>query len=155
VHTRISRIVRAQPRTIYELAAAVEDWPRLLPHYRWVHVLATDGDRRRTVEMAARRDVIGRLGVPLRWTAVQTLYPESTRIEFEHVRGISRGMQVAWSIAVDPDAPSRVLVEITHRFAPSWPMPEALIHAVVGEYFVNGVAKRTLARLGDLAQRPS
>ena len=155
MYKRISRIVRAEPRVIYELAAAVEAWPRLLPHYRWVRVLATDGDRHRTVDMAARRDVIGKLGVPLRWTAVQTLYPESARIEFEHVRGISRGMQVAWTIDRDPADPSRVLVEITHRFAPRWPVPDALVSAVVGEYFVNGVAKRTLAQLGDLAELPS
>jgi ribosome-associated toxin RatA of RatAB toxin-antitoxin module len=156
VDTRIGRVVRAAPRTIYALAAAVEDWPRLLPHYRWVRVLATDGALRRTVEMAARRDVVGRIGVPLRWTAVQTLHPDITRIEFVHVRGISRGMHVVWTIDRDPGDPSQALVEISHRFAPAWPVPDALISAVVGEYFVNGVAQRTLAHLGALAQqRPS
>ena len=63
--TSISRLVRAQPLTIFRLAAQVEDWPRLLPHYRWVRVLSQTDDRHRTVDMAARRDVFGNLGVPL------------------------------------------------------------------------------------------
>jgi ribosome-associated toxin RatA of RatAB toxin-antitoxin module len=155
VDTRIAQVIRAEPQTIFELAARVEDWPRLLPHYRWVRVLASDGTTRRTVEMAARRDVIRRLGVPLRWTAIETLYQEKTRIEFEHIRGITRGMQVAWTIERVPNDPQTVLVQIRHVFEPRWPAPEAVIRAVVGEYFVNGVARRTLAYVGELAERAS
>src|SRR6266542_2647728 len=44
--TSISRYVRADPRILYELAARVEDWPRILPHYRWVRVLDVSPDRR-------------------------------------------------------------------------------------------------------------
>jgi ribosome-associated toxin RatA of RatAB toxin-antitoxin module len=153
VNTEISRVVVAEPRAIYALAAAVEDWPRLLPHYRWVRVLATDGDRRRTVEMAARRDVVGnRLSVPLRWTAVQTLHPESMRIEFRHTHGPTRGMWVEWSINASA---SPTLVRIRHVFTPGWPVPDRVLDAIVGEYFVNEVARRTLACLGERAQRPS
>ncbi len=153
--TRISQLVRAEPQRIFELASRVEDWPRLLPHYRWVHVLADDWPHRRLVEMAARRDVLGPLSVPLRWTAIETLYQENTRIEFEHVAGITRGMQVAWTIVPVPNAAHTVQVEIRHVFEPHWPAPEALVRSVVGEYFVNGVARRTLAYLGALAQRSS
>jgi ribosome-associated toxin RatA of RatAB toxin-antitoxin module len=140
---------------MYRLAAAVEDWPRLLPHYRWVRVLTSDAaQRERTVEMAARRVVFGPLAVPLRWTAIQALYPESTRIEFKHLRGPTRGMWVVWTI--DPDQDRRhALVQIRHVFRPRWPLPEALLRAVVGEYFVNGIARLTLAQLADLAQRTS
>jgi hypothetical protein len=91
------------------------------------------------------------MGVPLRWSAIQTLDPERTRIEFEHVQGISRGMRVTWTI--DPTVAGEIRVEIRHVFTPRWPVPDALIHAIVGEYFVNGVARRTLAHLADLAQR--
>ena len=152
--TSITRVVAAAPDAIYALAAAVEDWPRLLPHYRWVHVLATDGDRHRTVEMAARRDVLGnRLSVPLRWTAVQTLHPESMRIEFRHTHGVTRGMWVEW--AIDTSDSSTTFVRIRHVFAPRWPVPDGVLKAIVGEYFVNGVARRTLACLAERAQRPS
>jgi ribosome-associated toxin RatA of RatAB toxin-antitoxin module len=152
--TSIERVVAAEPAALYALAAAVEDWPRLLPHYRWVRVLASDGDRSRTVEMAARRDVIGpRLSVPLRWTAVQTLHPESMRIEFRHVRGVTRGMWVEWTIK--PAGSSNTEVRIRHVFTPRWPVPDTLVRAIVGEYFVNGVARRTLACLAERAKRPS
>ena len=151
--TRIARLVRAEPQTIYELAARVEDWPRLLPHYRFVRVLAGAGTTRRTVEMAARRDVLGPFNVPLRWTAIETLYQEKTRIEFEHIAGVTRGMQVAWTIEPLPDDAHTVRVEIRHVFEPRWPAPDSLVRAIVGEYFVNGVARRTLTCIAALAQR--
>lgn len=157
--TSIERTVRADPKKIFGLAAAVEDWPRILPHYRWVRILSADGVDSRIVEMAARRDVVGRLGFPLRWTAVQRLPQADGRIEFEHIRGISRGMRVAWSITplvVAGDPSSRgARVCIRHVFWPRWPLPDLLVSLVVGEYFVNGVARRTLARIAELAEGPS
>jgi ribosome-associated toxin RatA of RatAB toxin-antitoxin module len=154
VDTRIRREVQAAPETIYRLAAAVEDWPRLLPHYLWVRVLASDGPNRRTVEMAARRDVIGPLAIPLLWTAVQTLHPHTHSIEFDHFKGVSRGMRVRWTIERIGNT-NQTSVEIRHEFAPAWPLPGAVINAIVGEYFVNGVARRTLAHLSKLAERQS
>jgi ribosome-associated toxin RatA of RatAB toxin-antitoxin module len=149
VDTSISAVVRVEPRRLYALAAAVEDWPRLLPHYRWVRVLAADGPNRRTVEMAARRDIVGPLSIPLWWTAVQTLDPENTTIGFEHIQGITRGMQVTWRIEpLRDEGRSQAIVVIRHVFEPHWPVPEAMIRAVIGEYFVNGVARRTLTGLG-------
>ena len=135
------------------MAAAVQDWPRILPHYRWVRLVSSEGAGTRTVEMAARRDVVGRIGIPLRWTAEQRVYPAQMRIEFAHVGGITRGMHVTWTIS--PAGEATVLVRIRHVFAPRWPIPDVLIRAVVGEYFVNAVARRTLRRICDLAQRPS
>ncbi|HEY3063406.1 MAG TPA: SRPBCC family protein [Chloroflexota bacterium] len=151
--THISRRVRADPRLIYDLAARVEDWPRLLPHYRWVRVRDVSADgRRRTVEMAARRDVIGDRawsGIPLRWTALQTLLPDASRVEFEHIAGPTRGMRVAWTFA---PCPGGTEVAIRHVFQPGWPVPDALVRAIVGEYFVNGVAARTLRCIALLAE---
>ena len=156
--TSISRRVQADSATIFRLAAAVEDWPRILPHYQWVHVLSRQPDGRRLVSMAARRDVVAGLGIPLRWTAIQSVDERACRIEFEHVRGITRGMYVAWTI--EPIHASQplgrvgpaLLVRIRHVFETRWPMPDALVRLVVGEYFVNGVARRTLRRIGELAE---
>jgi ribosome-associated toxin RatA of RatAB toxin-antitoxin module len=145
--------MRADPRKVFGLAAGVEDWPRILPHYRWVRILSAGGDDTRMVEMAARRDIVGRLGFPLRWTAIQRVHPVEMRIEFEHVGGLTRGMRVAWTIA--PRADSTVRVQIRHVFEPRWPVPDTLVRAVVGEYFVNGVARRTLRHIAELAQGPS
>jgi ribosome-associated toxin RatA of RatAB toxin-antitoxin module len=148
-----ARVASADPRKVFELAAAVEAWPRILPHYRWVRILARSNASVRLVEMAAWRPVLARIAIPLRWTAVQRVEPSEMRIHFEHVGGITRGMRVTWTIA--PLGDSTVLVRIRHVFTPSWPVPEAVVRAVVGEYFVNGVAQRTLRRICDLAQRPS
>jgi ribosome-associated toxin RatA of RatAB toxin-antitoxin module len=156
--TSISRRVRAEPSTIFRLAAAVEDWPRILPHYQWVRVLGMHTDGRRLVSMAARRDVVAGLGIPLRWTAIQSVDEQAHRIEFEHVRGITRGMYVAWTMepveTVQPlgQVGSALLVRIRHVFHPRWPVPDALVRLIVGEYFVNGVARRTLRRIGELAE---
>jgi ribosome-associated toxin RatA of RatAB toxin-antitoxin module len=150
VDTYITRRVGAKPQAVFELAAAVEDWPRILPHYRWVRLLSDDGAGRRTVEMAARRDVVSGLGFPLHWVAIETVDPIGHRIEFEHVRGVTRGMQVAWTI--EADSSSSVLVRIRHVFQPAWPVPDGLVRQVVGEYFVNGVARRTLQLIGELAE---
>jgi aromatase len=147
----ISRRMRADPQVIYELAAAVEDWPHILPHYRWVRVLRDEGGGRRVVEMAARRDLVGGLGIPVRWSAIQTLHPADRRIEFEHVRGVTRGMQVAWSLAPHGDV---VSVSIRHVFNPGWRLvPDPLIRLIVGEFFVHGIAGRTLGCIGDIAER--
>ncbi len=149
--TSISRAMRADARIVFDLAAEVADWPRILPHYRWVRVRTVEAPERRVVEMAARRDVVrGVLSVPLRWTAIETTYPSAGRIEFEHIGGITRGMRVAWTI--ECTAPARVVVRIRHVFEPRWPMPPAVLHAIVGEYFVNGVARRTLARIAEIAE---
>jgi ribosome-associated toxin RatA of RatAB toxin-antitoxin module len=153
VDTAISRHIRAETQVIFDLAANVQDWPRILPHYRWVRVLTSHGPTQRTVEMAARRDVLpGGIGFPLRWTAIETTFPAAQRIEFEHIGGITRGMRVAWTIERTAQDSSGVLVRIRHVFEPHWPVPHLLVRLIVGEYFVNGVARRTLRRIAELAE---
>jgi hypothetical protein len=105
--------------------------------------------------MAARRDVLhGVVGFPLRWTAVETTFPAEGRIEFEHIGGITRGMHVAWTIERSAKE-SSVRVRIRHVFEPQWPVPPVLVRLIVGEYFVNGVARRTLRCIADLAEARS
>ncbi|MBV9171977.1 MAG: SRPBCC family protein [Chloroflexi bacterium] len=149
MHTQLRRSVSADPDLLFELAARVEDWPRILPHYRWVRVFGMLDSERRLVEMAARRDVAGPLSVPLWWRSVQLIDRPRRRIGFEHVAGITRGMTVEW--AIDP-RPNGSDVVIRHAFEPRWPAPDWLVHAVVGEYFVNDVAGRTLDYLARKAR---
>ena len=100
---------------IVAMAAAVERWPEILPHYRWVTVLEGSGDRR-TVEMAARRDWF-----PVKWQAVQEVRRDGATpvIPFKHVRGVTKGMDVAWTFEPAAD---RVRVQIWHGFDPPWPL---------------------------------
>jgi ribosome-associated toxin RatA of RatAB toxin-antitoxin module len=149
MQTRLVQRIAAPPEVVFNLAARVEDWPRILPHYRWVRVLGDSSEAERTVEMAARRSVVGPLAFPLWWRSIQRLEPGRGRIEFEHVAGITRGMQVAWHIdAADGGSEA----SISHRFTPGWPIPDEIVRLIVGEYFVNGVARRTLRRIAELAR---
>ena len=67
MHSDTTIIMHGPLPRIVELAADVERWPEILPHYRWVTLLEGGGDRK-VVEMAARRSRI-----PLRWRAVQVI----------------------------------------------------------------------------------
>jgi ribosome-associated toxin RatA of RatAB toxin-antitoxin module len=150
--TCIDRVVRARREVVFDLAAAVEDWPTILPHYRRVAVLDVS-HRTRLVEMAARRDVGFGLAIPLWWRARQVLDRDRWQIRFDHVAGATRGMRVEWRFELS--ANQALHVQIRHEFAPRWPVPDALIHLIVGEYFVNGVARRTLRRIAELAEAQS
>jgi hypothetical protein len=151
--TVIAEPIVADPRHILELAARVEDWPRWLPHYRSVEILGANAAGERLVRMAARRELRAGapVGWPLHWTAIETVRVDELALEFRHVRGITRGMWVRWQLASDPTG--TVVVSIRHVFAPRWPVPDALVHAIVGEYFVNGVARRTLRCIREVAER--
>ena len=136
--------IRAPLDHIYTLAAQVERWPALLPHYRWVRIVEANGSQRR-VEMACWRDVI-----PLRWTALQDLEPDVPRIRFEHVAGVTRGMAVAWVFRQIGDG---VQVRIEHELTLGWPIVgRAVAERIIGPYFVQNVAGKTLARIKELAE---
>ena len=145
MHTENTILIRTDVDTIYRLAAAVERWPALLPHYRWVRVLAARGERR-LVEMAAHRD-----GIPVRWWAEQVCEPSVPRIRFRHVRGVTAGMAVEWSFAPQPDG---VQVSIRHDLALGWPLVGGLVaDRIIGPLFVANIAGKTLRRMKALAER--
>ena len=139
MHTENHIIIRGDIGHIFAMASAVEDWPRLLPHYRWVKVLAGDTTER-LLEMAAHRD-----GFPVRWTARQRLEPTQHRMHFTHVRGISRGMEVTWFLEADGPL---VQVRIVHELTWGWPPLGPLVaHYVIGELFVSHIASKTLCTI--------
>jgi ribosome-associated toxin RatA of RatAB toxin-antitoxin module len=145
--TSITNSIRidAPAKRIYELASATERWPEILPHYRYVRVLAQDGANR-TVEMGARRGAI-----PVRWTAEQRNDPVLPAIYFRHVRGWTRGMDVVWHFAEDNGGTT---VSIVHDLAFQFPIAADMVGKyVVCGYFVHGIATRTLRRMKELAER--
>jgi ribosome-associated toxin RatA of RatAB toxin-antitoxin module len=143
-HTTNEIVIAAPPQRIYELAAATERWPALLPHYRYVRVLE-ERSGGRIVEMAARRDFI-----PIRWVAEQINDPTLPSIRFRHIAGWTRGMDVAWRF--EPlGAQTRVTIE--HHLAFIFPLAaDWLGRHVVSDFFVDNVARKTLARMKVLAE---
>ena len=138
----------ASAERVLALAERVEDWPRILLHYRRVEVRAIRPEGR-IVEMVALRAGVP---VPVRWRAVQWLQAERPpyRVLYRHVGGVTRGMEVEWRI--EPSA-TGTDVTIVHEFAPEWPWPGALIaHYVVCGFFVHAIADRTLAGIKAAAE---
>jgi ribosome-associated toxin RatA of RatAB toxin-antitoxin module len=147
MRTETQTWMRAPAAVIYPLAAEVERWPERLPHYRWVTLLERSGNRK-LVEMAASRD-----GFPVRWQAIQELFPEEPRITFRHVRGLTRGMEVEWSFTPQDGG---TLVRITHELTLRWPLigTWAAEH-VIGPHFIHNIATKTLRRIKQLAEAPA
>jgi len=126
---------------IVALAADIERWPEILPHYRWVTLLEGGGDRK-VVEMAARR---GR--IPVKWRAIQEIKRDGSTpvITYRHIRGPTKGMVVAWTFEAKAD---HVLVRISHDFKPPWPVVGGLIaDRIIGPQFVGNIAGKTLATI--------
>ena len=143
--------IRAPYDRVFELGANVEDWARILPHYRYVRVLARNGADK-TVQMSAMRDFI-----PVTWSAVETVVTGSPqkpgRIEFRHIKGLVRGMYVEWNFKVEGD---RVVVTITHDLEqPPFPtrlLGSKLTEIIVGKAFLGYIANKTLRRVKQLAE---
>lgn len=140
-------IIAAPAENIYHLAAATDTWPRIFPHYRFVHSsLTTDGAK--IVHMGARRRWI-----PVSWVAVQYDDPATPEIRFVHVRGWTRGMDVVWRF-LPHVLGTRVVIE--HELQFRFPFAAGWIgENIVGKYFVHYIAGRTLATIKQLAERPA
>ncbi len=131
---------------IVALAADVERWPVILPHYRWVTLLDGGGDHK-VVEMAARRGKF-----PVRWQAVQDIERDGDTpvIRYRHIGGVTKGMVVAWTF--DP-GPSSVGVRIDHEFAPPWPVVGGVVaDHIIGPHFVAAIAGQTLETIKAIVE---
>ena len=144
--------VRSTVAAAYDAARNVERWPHWLPHYRWVRIHRRGtGDGSALVEMAAYRR-FGPLPWPTWWMSEMVCEDDAPRIRYRHVRGITRGMDVAWDFV---PAEGGVQVTITHTWdGPRWPLIGGFAaNAVIGPAFVHGIASRTLAGIGAQAER--
>ena len=143
MRSEIHETMKAPYERIFELAAEVERWPEILPHYRYVRRLG-NGDERRFA-MGARRGAI-----PVSWEAVQRPMRHERRIEFVHTGGVTKGMVVAWRFAGEDGA---VDVSIEHRLDLDWPLiGEFAASRVIGPHFIEAIAGRTLRRVRELAE---
>ena len=148
MHTENTVYMRGPKSRIFQLAADIQDWPTLLPHYREVIVFErSDDGTRKVVEMAAIRDdfpIRGRQ-FPVRWQSVQVCEPETGRIYFKHTAGVALGMWVVWSL--EDDLWGRgTQVTISHDL--TYPLPLLngwFARDMVGDQFVHAIAGRTLA----------
>lgn len=135
---------------IVALAADIERWPEILPHYRWVTLLDGGGDRK-TVEMAARRGPI-----PVKWRAIQEIERDGATpvIRYRHIWGVTKGMDVAWTFEPIEGA---FKVRIDHDYTPSWPVIGPLVgrpiaERIIGPQFVGAIAGKTLSTIKEIVE---
>lgn len=135
--------MNAAPDRCFRVAADVERWPSILPHYRRVRFRRKDGFGRGEVEMAARR-MFGPLGYRIWWVSEMTADESVPVVRYRHVDGITRGMDVEWRFHAEGD---NTRVEIVHEWpgGPAWPLiGKFAADHVIGPVFIHHVARRTL-----------
>jgi len=143
------RRVAAPLEQVFARAADVEQWPAILPHYRYVRMQERRPDGG-IVEMSANRP-FGPLNWPTWWASEMWIDPARHEVRYHHIRGITRGMDVVWRLVPDGDGTH---VSIVHEWqGPAWPLlryPAA--EWVIGPVFVHGIASRTLLGIARAAE---
>jgi uncharacterized membrane protein len=135
MQTGNSIIMQAPIRTVFETAADLEGWPRILPHYRYVHFLQR-GPERSIVQMAATRS-----GIPISWTSEFVADRDRCELRFLHLKAFTRGMHVVWTFK---ETPAGVLVEILHALRFRIPILAPVAEPIIGGFFIHHVAGQTL-----------
>ena len=127
--------MRAPRLAVFETAANLELWPRILPHYRYIRYLER-GPNRNLVVMAAKRS-----GIPIAWTSEQIIDREKMEVRFHHLKALTKGMHVVWTFNETPEG---VHVEIVHDLAFRVPALAPLADMIIGDFFIHHVASKTL-----------
>jgi ribosome-associated toxin RatA of RatAB toxin-antitoxin module len=127
--------MHAPKMSIFETAANLELWPKILPHYRYVRYLERNLNRN-VVVMAAERS-----GIPVSWTSEQVIDREHMEVRFHHLKALTKGMRVVWTFR---ETPSGVLVEITHDLQFRVKSLASIADKLIGDFFIHNVASKTL-----------
>lgn len=153
MHSSVSIWIAAPPERVFELVADLERWPERLPHYRYVRVVGRTGTVTRA-RMSARRGVL-----PVFWVADQTPDAGAGTIRFRHVGGVTRGMDVVWTLRPERSgARDGTRASITHdldfRLGPA-PVGRFLAERVIAGQFIEPIAGATLRRFKAIAEAPA
>jgi uncharacterized membrane protein len=135
MHKTNSIIMHAPRAEIFETAANLELWPKILPHYRYIKYLERGTDRN-IVIMAATRS-----GIPISWRSEQVIDREKFEVRFHHLKAFTKGMFVVWTFK---ERPAGVLVEIAHVLNFRVPALAPLVEPIIGDFFIHHIANRTL-----------
>jgi ribosome-associated toxin RatA of RatAB toxin-antitoxin module len=120
---------------IFETAANLELWPKILPHYRYIRYLER-APNRNLVVMAATRS-----GIPISWTSEQIIDPENVEVRFHHLKAWTKGMRGVWTFRETPEG---ALVEISHDLRFRIPALAPIVDLIIGDFFIHNIANKTL-----------
>ena len=135
MHTGNSIIMHAPKTAIFETAANLELWPKILPHYRYIRYLERSPERNLVIMAAVRS------GIPISWTSEQFIDRKQFEIRFHHLKAWTKGMDVVWSFR---ETPAGVVVEIVHDLRFRIPFLAPLAEPIIGSGFIHPVASKTL-----------
>ena len=136
MHKENSILINAPRARIFQTASDLSEWPRILPHYRWIRYIEKSA-KRNLVVMGARRGWI-----PIHWISEQIIDDGRTEVRFHHVKAFTKGMDVVWTFTEKTGA---VEVKISHDLGPRIPLIGKFIaESIVGDFFIHYIATRTL-----------
>jgi ribosome-associated toxin RatA of RatAB toxin-antitoxin module len=135
MHKTNSIVMCAPKMTVFETAADLELWPRILPHYRYIRYLE-HGPSRNVVVMAATRS-----GIPISLTSEQIIDRDRVEVRFRHLKAFTNGMRVIWTFQ---EVPAGVLVEIKHDLAFRMKILAPIAEKIIGDFFIHHIANKTL-----------
>jgi ribosome-associated toxin RatA of RatAB toxin-antitoxin module len=135
MHKTNSIIMCVPKMTVFEAAANLELWPRILPHYRYIRYLERSPGRN-VVVMAATRS-----GIPISWTSEQIIDRDRVEVRFLHLKAFTKGMRVVWTFQ---EVPTGVLVEIEHDLAFRVKILAPIADKIIGDFFIHHIANKTL-----------
>jgi ribosome-associated toxin RatA of RatAB toxin-antitoxin module len=135
MHKTNSIVMQAPKLEIFETAANLELWPKILPHYRYIRFLERGPDRN-VVVMAARRS-----GIPITWTSEQIIDRGRLEIHFHHLKAWTKDMRVVWTFS---DTHNGVQVVISHDLQFRIRALAPIMDWIIGDFFIHNVANKTL-----------
>jgi ribosome-associated toxin RatA of RatAB toxin-antitoxin module len=127
MHKANSILMRVPKATIFETAANLEGWPKILPHYRYIRYLERRPDRN-VVVMAAKRS-----GIPISWTSEEIIDRKRMEVRFHHLKAFTKGMRVVWTFQ-----------EIDHDLQFRINFLAAIADKIIGDFFIHHIANKTL-----------
>jgi ribosome-associated toxin RatA of RatAB toxin-antitoxin module len=146
MHKTNSIVMHAPKMSIFETAANLELWPKILSHYRYIHYLERSPNRN-VVVMAATRS-----GIPISWTSEQIIDREKVEVHFNHLRAFTKGMRVVWTFEEMPDG---VLVKISHELRFRITALAPIVDLIIGDFFIHSVANKTLSCMKAYVESPT
>ena len=139
MHSENSIIMKAPLEKIFETAADLSLWPKILPHYRYVTYLDESPTKNRVI-MAAKRK-----GIPIKWTSIEEIDPGMKEVHFYHLKAFTKGMHVVWTFT---QTKAGVEVRIVHDLKPNIPIVGRFIAKhIIGKFFIHYVANQTLMHM--------
>ncbi|MEO8205876.1 MAG: hypothetical protein ABI615_06815, partial [Chthoniobacterales bacterium] len=123
----------------------LSQWPAILPHYRYIHYLERGQDRH-IVKMAAIRDFI-----PISWVSEQIIDRDRMQVRFRHLKAFTKGMEVVWTFQDQADG---VFVAIIHELNFRIPTLAPIADKVIGEFFIDNIANKTLRAMKRHLETP-